>query len=83
MTDFLGLAAVSLVVLAACMPSMIWLRATAICANLTFIFYALAAEIPPLVALHVLMLPINALHLCREIGRRRIAQAGAKYLPEG
>jgi hypothetical protein len=57
--DLLGYGAASLVLLAFSLRSLIALRGVAIVSNLTFIAYAYAAHLPPVLVLHAALLPIN------------------------
>ena len=61
--DGVGYLASALVLLTFCMSTMLSLRAIAICSNLAFIGYALGAGIYPVLILHVILLPLNAMLL--------------------
>jgi len=78
--DVLGYAAASLVLLTFCMRSMRALRCTAIASNVLFILYAAWAWLPPVGALHMLLLPLNIWHLWH--GHLRNTQADADVRPE-
>jgi hypothetical protein len=62
-TDLIGYAAAVLVLAAFCMRRMVTLRLVAIASNLVFIAYALRAGLEPVLLLHALLLPMNALRL--------------------
>jgi len=61
--DLLGYAAASLVLITFLAQRMATLRALAIASNVLFIAYALVAGLPPVLVLHVLLLPLNAWRL--------------------
>jgi hypothetical protein len=67
-TDLLGYLAAGLVLLTFSTRSIRALRSVAIASNLMFIVYALAAELPPVLALHALLLPLNAWRLWQARG---------------
>jgi hypothetical protein len=58
-----GYLASALVLTTFCMGSMRPLRLTAIASNLAFIFYAAVADIPPVLILHCILLPVNTFRL--------------------
>jgi len=62
-SDLLGYAAAVLVLVTFLAQSMTMLRAIAIGSNVMFIAYALTAGLPPVLVLHVLLLPVNAWRL--------------------
>jgi hypothetical protein len=62
-SDLLGYAAAALVLLTFLAQSMHTLRAVAIGSNVLFIAYALLADLPPVLLLHALLLPLNAWRL--------------------
>jgi hypothetical protein len=63
--DCLGFCA-SLAVLASfCITKMVSLRSFALAGNILFCLYGLLAHIYPVFLLHVILLPINLLKLCR------------------
>jgi hypothetical protein len=65
--DAIGFAAAGLVLAAFCMSSMRALRWMAIASNVAFTAYGYLGNLPPVLLLHALLLPVNA---CR------LAQAG-------
>ena len=62
-SDLLGYAAAVLVLITFVAQSMRTLRALAIASNLAFIAYALMATLPPVLVLHLVLLPLNAWRL--------------------
>jgi hypothetical protein len=62
-SDLLGYTAAGLVLLTFLAQSMGTLRAVAIASNVMFIAYALLADVPPVLLLHVLLLPLNGWRL--------------------
>jgi hypothetical protein len=63
MTDILGYAASIAVLATFLMPTMMPLRLVAIVSNILFVTYGYAAHIPPVMFLHVTLLPINVARL--------------------
>ena len=61
--DLLGYAAAGLVLITFLAQSITTLRALAMASNLMFIVYALVAWLPPVLVLHILLLPLNAWRL--------------------
>jgi hypothetical protein len=61
--DLMGYLAAALVLGTFCMRDMLALRLTAVASNLAFIAYGLLADIGPVLTLHLLLLPINVVHL--------------------
>ena len=72
MSDFAGYVASTLVLLTFMTKDMRLLRVVAILSNLAFISYGVLAWLPPVLGLHLLLLPINILRL-REIITPRAA----------
>jgi hypothetical protein len=73
-SDLLGYAAAALVLLTFVARSMHTLRTVAIASNVMFIAYALLADLPPVLLLHALLLPLNAWRLwqsARAVASRR------------
>jgi hypothetical protein len=62
-SDWVGFLASALVLLTFAMKDMRLLRATAIVSNVAFIAYGMLLWLPPVVALHALLLPVNLLYL--------------------
>jgi len=67
----IGWLAAGLTLLTFSMRSMVALRLAALAANLCFIVYGASAGLPPVLVLHVLLLPCNLLRLAelRRAGR--------------
>ena len=61
--DFLGYAASTTVLATFCMNTMIPLRVTAILSNVLFASFGLWAHIYPVMILHLILFPVNALRL--------------------
>lgn len=62
-SDVIGWLAAGLTLLAFSTRSIVPLRLAAMAANVCFIVYGVLASLPPVVALHLLLLPCNALRL--------------------
>jgi len=62
-SDLLGYSAAGLVLITFLAQQITTLRAVAIASNVMFIAYALVAWLPPVLALHLTLLPINAWRL--------------------
>ena len=58
-----GYVASGLVLATFSMKSMRWLRAVGILSNFGFIFYALVVDLPPILILHSILLPVNVVRL--------------------
>jgi CRP/FNR family transcriptional regulator, cyclic AMP receptor protein len=61
--DLLGYAASATVLATFCMNTMVPLRATAILSNILFVSFGLWAHIYPVMVLHLILFPVNALRL--------------------
>ena len=61
--DWVGYFAAGLVLATFCMRDMQTLRCTAVASNLAFITYGAMSGMGPVLALHLLLLPINVMHL--------------------
>jgi len=68
--DELGYLAASLVLATFCAKSMVLLRMLAIASNIAFIAYGYGAGLWPIVALHTVMLPLNAVRLREALSTR-------------
>lgn len=77
LVEAVGYLASALVLLTFCMSTMLSLRAVAICSNLAFITYGLAAGLYPVLILHVVLLPLNAVFLVRMMILLRKAKLAA------
>lgn len=75
--DVLGLAAAGLTLLTFWQRAMLPMRLCAIGANICFVFYALLVSLPPVMALHVVLLPLN---IKRLLDLRRSAAATSTLL---
>jgi ABC-type methionine transport system permease subunit len=73
--EFVGLFAGACVLATFCMQSMLALRTFAIASNVLFIIYAGGTNLPPILLLHIILLPINGWTLGAIIGGRRAAFA--------
>ncbi len=76
MNEWVGWLASALVLATFCMRGMVGLRLTAIASNLAFIAYGASAGIDPVLMLHVLLLPLNALRLAQ--ARSEVAAVQSK-----
>jgi hypothetical protein len=63
--NLVGYLASALVLATFCMRDMVALRLTAIASNLAFIAYGASAGVDPVLMLHVLLLPLNAVRLAQ------------------
>ena len=61
--DLIGYLASALVLATFCLRDMVALRCMAIASNLAFIIYGGLADLGPVLLLHLLLLPVNALRL--------------------
>lgn len=78
LSDLLGYAASVLVLITFSARSITTLRLVAMASNLMFIAYAVAAGLPPVLLLHVLLLPLNAWRLWQSVCK---AQERARQMP--
>ncbi len=62
-TDLLGWMASGFMVGTFSSRSQVMMRLLAVCANFSFIGYALAASLNPVLVLHLVLLPVNAFRL--------------------
>ena len=62
-SDIFGYAASSFVLATFCMKRMVPLRTIAICSNVAFLIYGIILHLMPIVILHSLLVPINAVRL--------------------
>lgn len=67
-TELVGYAASALVLLTFVMTEMRPLRLTAILSNIAFISYGVLHGLPPILCLHLVLLPLNVMRL-RQLGR--------------
>jgi CRP/FNR family cyclic AMP-dependent transcriptional regulator len=61
--DLIGYLASALVLATFCMRNMVALRCMAMASNVAFIAYGGLADLGPVLVLHLLLLPVNALRL--------------------
>ena len=66
----IGFIASGLVLAAFGMKDMVNLRIAAICSNIAFITYALLLDLPPILILHVILLPLNGWRLMGVLKQR-------------
>ena len=66
----IGFIASGLVLAAFGMKDMINLRIVAICSNIAFITYAVLLDLPPVLVLHVILLPLNGWRLMGALKQR-------------
>ena len=69
----IGFVASALVLVAFGMKDMINLRIVAICSNFVFIAYALVLDLPPVLVLHIILLPLNGWRLAQAFQERHRA----------
>ena len=74
----IGFVASALVLAAFGMKDMANLPIVAICSNVAFIAYALVLNLPPILILHALLLPLNGWRLAQELQSRRIVQRSSR-----
>jgi hypothetical protein len=74
--DLVGYVAAALVLFAFLMRDMVALRLAALCSNLAFIAYGLALNLPPVLLLHALLLPMNGCRLLQELRERCLPSKG-------
>jgi hypothetical protein len=74
----IGFVASALVLAAFGMKDMVNLRIVAICSNVAFIAYALVLNLPPILILHAILLPLNGWRLAQELQSRRIVQRSSR-----
>jgi CRP/FNR family transcriptional regulator, cyclic AMP receptor protein len=80
--DLVGFFAAALVLVAFVMRDVVPLRVAALCSNLAFIAYGFALNLPPVLLLHTLLLPVNGCRLIQELrGRCRPRKCSANYEP--
>ncbi len=75
LTDVLGWAAAALTLLAFSCNDLVRLRCVALAANAAFIAYGLTAQLWPVLALHLVLVPINAWRLWQTLRLQRVSQA--------
>lgn len=79
--DIIGYAASALVFLTFCMRTLLPLRLVAITSNLFFITYSIAAGLMPILALHLLLLPMNLWRIFEQLQTRKRMRAALMEEP--
>jgi hypothetical protein len=77
----IGFIASALVLAAFGMKDMVNLRIVAICSNIAFIAYALVLNLPPVLMLHVTLLPLNGWRLMEALKQRSAMAVGQPSVP--
>jgi len=77
----IGFIASGLVLAAFGMKDMVSLRIVAICSNIAFITYALLLDLPPVLVLHVILLPLNGWRLLGALKQRGAMVVGQPSVP--
>jgi hypothetical protein len=77
----IGFIASGLVLAAFGMKDMVNLRIAAICSNIAFITYALLLDLPPILILHVILLPLNGWRLMGVLKQRGAMEVGQPSVP--
>jgi CRP/FNR family transcriptional regulator, cyclic AMP receptor protein len=72
----IGFIASGLVLATFGMKDMINLRIVAICSNIAFIVYGFVLDLPPILILHVMLLPLNGWRLMGVLKQRSATRAG-------
>lgn len=80
--DIIGLVASVLVFLTFCMRTLLPLRLVAISSNLFFIAYSIVAGLMPILALHVLLLPMNLWRTFQQLQTRKRLRAALVEKPD-
>ena len=80
--DIIGFVASVLVFLTFCMRTLLPLRLVAISSNLFFIAYGVAAGLMPILALHVLLLPMNLWRTFQQLQTRNRLRAALVEKPD-
>jgi hypothetical protein len=63
------------------MKDMVNLRIVAICSNITFIMYGFVLDLPPILILHVMLLPLNGWRLIGVLNQRSATTVGQGSVP--
>jgi hypothetical protein len=80
----IGFIASALVLAAFGMKDMVNLRVVAICSNFAFIAYALLLSLPPVLILHVVLLPLNGWRLAQALqGSNRLMLLTGRFHNHG
>lgn len=78
----IGYVAYALVLAAFGMKDMVNLRIVAICSNIAFITYALLLNLPPILILHIILLPLNGRRLAQELQIRMVQRSSRAHVPD-
>ena len=70
-TDLIGYLAAFLLMLTFFMRSMVELRITAICSSFAWLTYGWLDTLYPIIALHLVLLPLNSYRLWQDVKRPR------------
>ena len=76
-SDYLGVLACTLVLCTFSMTSMVRLRLVAMASNVAFLGYAWSLGLWPVLALHAVLLPLNAVRLLQAGAAHRVATGAA------
>jgi hypothetical protein len=77
----IGFIASGLVLATFGMKDMVNLRVVAICSNMAFIMYGFVLDLPPVLILHVMLLPLNGWRLLGVLEQRSATRAGQSSAP--
>lgn len=80
-TDLVGYVASASVLATFCMSTMVPLRTVAIVSNILFATFGVLAHVYPVLALHIILLPVNGIRLLQAIAERRKAHRADRSLP--
>jgi len=79
--DLVGYIASASVLATFCMSTMVPLRTVAIVSNILFATFGLLAHVYPVLALHIILLPVNGTRLLQALRQRRKAIRPDRSLP--
>jgi CRP/FNR family transcriptional regulator, cyclic AMP receptor protein len=82
LTDVIGCIASLLVLLTFCMRDMTSLRIVALLSNFAFLLYGIGLHLPPIIALHGVLIPINVFRLAALRDRRVGAPIAGRIWPQ-
>jgi hypothetical protein len=80
-TAAIGFVASALVLAAFGMKDIVSLRIVAICSNIAFIAYGFMLNLPPVLMLHVILLPLNGWRLMEALKQRSAMAVGQSSVP--
>ena len=78
--DLIGYIASASVLATFCMSTMVPLRSVAICSNILFATFGALAHVYPVLALHLVLFPVNCARLREAVIERRKRRSDAKSL---